>query len=222
MVKVYKGNKPGVEMLWNQTTAPNFAVTFWWKPDLPTSYEKKTRKSLLYKGPKIEQNSKLPSNVPLHIEVEPQGNDVSLIVTVAGYESKVPAEKCSMLTKQEFTFVAVTKRDSSITVWLGVDGKENCQTICPDKTLLGCKDSTSCATKVHNFNLPSSHSYETSVDDEITIVSPSASTDEIPGGWMGKLNYFGLGGWDPTNKVPLWDKKIPDIVHMRQPSECGA
>eukprot|EP00960_Hanusia_phi_P078004 768766-Hanusia_phi.AAC.14 len=222
MIKVFKGSKPGSEMLWKQSTAPNFAVSFWWKPKIPDSYEKKVRKSLLYKGPKIAMHSKLPSNVPLHIEVEPDGNSVSLIVTVAGYESKVPAEKCTMLTKQEFTFIAVTKRDSSITVWLGMDGKEQCKTICSDKSILGCNGLQACATKVHTFQLPSSHTYETSTEDEIAIVSPSAAAENIPFGWMGKLNYIGLGSWDPTNKVPLWDKKIPDIVHMRQPSECGA
>jgi len=203
--KIYRGDKPGARMRWEQEFSPNFALTFWWKPDMePTmgSFAKEGVKTLLYKGMN-ESAAGVPGMPDLKmvmIRVDASGSDKFLKVTVAGNEVSVPADKCKSLGEDAFTFVAVTKRDSSIAIWCGKEGDAE-------------------AKKAHNFDLGDAE-YTTSLNQVIAVGGIKLPAENIAGGWMGRVNYYGVDKWDPTNSFKLWDEQVPKRFAVGPPTDC--
>jgi len=196
----WKGNTPGNRKLWDEKTASNFLISFWWKPDVSggedDSYKVKAVKQLLYKGPETP-----PSARPVDISVDATGTDPSLKVTVAGVEQSIAAGQTPNLGKQQFNFIAVTKKDETIAVWTN-------------------NDDNSKALKVHEFKLDGAK-YETSENDIIQLVAPDTAADSVPNGWMGKLKYVGAHAWDPSGATTLWAAGMDVIVRGGPPSSCG-
>eukprot|EP00961_Rhodomonas_salina_P040864 549092-Rhodomonas_salina.3 len=196
----WKGDQPGNRKLWDQASASNFLISFWWKPNLSggtdDSYKEKAVKSLLYKGPETPGAAR-----PVDISVDATGLDPFLRITVAGVESVVDAAKTPDLKKQEFSFIAVTKKDDTIVVWQDS----------PDQSK---------AEKIHQFDLGGAK-YETSENDIIQLVAPGTPAEGVPHGWMGKLRYVGAHEWDPSGTVTLWAGLMDGIVRSGEPSQCG-
>jgi len=221
-VKVWKGTDAGAPArMWAQDKAPNFAMSFWWRPNPTETYAQSAIKSLIYKGPATDRtNPVVPDVKPVHIQVDGTNKDApELLVTVAGVQGRVPYAKCPTLKDGTFTYFAVTKRDIYITVWCGADEKDSC------KKIMGKDVSTDeipCVKKVHTFELDANAKYTTSKDDAIYVVQPAASAAEVPGGFMGKFAYVASDKWDPKDAVKLWDDLIPSLNSRRQPSSCGA
>ena len=217
--KIFKATDEGQsDRLWVQDKAFNFAVTFWWRPNPGETYEDEGIKSLIYKGPITSKTAPVvPEKKPLHIQVDGTNKDTpELLVTVAGQQERVPFAKCPTLKDDVFTFIAVTKRDQSISVWCGADNKDACEAIM-GKTV--ATDEIPCYKKVHTFDLEPAATYETSKTQAIYLVSPLAKPAEIPKGFMGKFAYMASGSWDPTGKVPLWDQRVPAIAIQRSVSQ---
>jgi hypothetical protein len=213
-VKVFAGNADGVPAnMWNQDEAFNFAMTFWWRPGEQT-YADAALKSLIYKGPQTDKdNPVVPAIKPVHIQVDGSNKDTpELLVTVAGVQGRVSFAKCPTLKDQVFTFIAVTKRDSGISVWCGADSKESCKAIMGKDV---ATDEVPCVKKVHSFELDANAKYETNTNQAIYIVSPAAKPEEVPKGFLGKFAYVAAGGWDPKDQVKLWDNFIPDQASGR-------
>ena len=140
--RTFKGDKPGARKRWEMEFAPNFGITFWWKPDMNAesgTYKLPGRKGLLYKG--LNQTDTgdygMPSTKMVYIAVDSDGSSKQLVVTVAGVESKVPADSCQSLGEDVFTFIAVTKRNTKVTVWCGISGGENAVKVGP--VILPCQ-----------------------------------------------------------------------------------
>jgi len=208
-VKVFPGNAEGVPAnMWNQDEAFNFAMTFWWKPGEGT-YADAALKSLIYKGPQTDKDKPVvPGIKPVHIQVDGSNKDTpELLVTVAGVQGRVPFAKCPTLKDQVFTFIAVTKRDSGISLWCGADSKESCKAIMGKEV---ATDEVPCVKKVHSFELDANAKYETNTNQAIYIVSPAATPEEVPKGFLGKFAYVAAADWDPKDEVKLWDNFIPD------------
>jgi len=222
--KVWKGTDPDApERMWEQNKAPNFALSFWWRPDPIESYKISAIKSLIYKGPATDRNTPVVPDVkPLHIQVDGTNPDTpELLVTVAGVQGRVPFAKCPTLKDGTFTQFAVTKRDKYITVWCGADEKDACKKIMGKDV---STDEVPCITKVHTFELDANAKYTTSKDDAIYIIQPAATQAQVPAGFMGKFAYVASGEWDPKDSVKLWDTYIPRLNSYRSavptPSLC--
>lgn len=211
----WKGNAENTPArMWAQDKAPNFAFTFWWRPIPEESYADPGIKSLIYKGPIADaSNPVVPDVKPLHIQVDATNKDTpELLVTVAGVQGRVPFAKCPTLKEAKFTFIGVTKRDKSISVWCGGDNKATCEAIM-GKTVK--TDEVPCAKKVHTFDLDANAVYETSTEQAIYVVQPAAGAAEVPKGFMGKFAYTAAADWDPTDAVKLWDDYIPSLASAR-------
>jgi len=211
----WKGTAEGTPArMWAQEKAPNFAMTFWWRPVPAESYKDPAIKSLLYKGPIADANNPVVPDVkPLHIQVDATNKDTpELLVTVAGVQGRVPFANCPTLADAKFTFIGVTKRDKSISVWCGGDNKATCEKIM-GKTVK--TDEVPCVKKVHSFELDANAKYETSTEQAIYVVQPAAKPNEVPQGFMGKFAYTAAADWDPTDAVKLWDDYIPTLASAR-------
>ena len=213
--KVFSGKDEGAPVsLWAQDQAPNFAMAFWWRPVPAETYKAGGMKSLIYKGPKTDtSNPVVPDIKPVHIQVDGSNKDTpELVVTVAGVQGRVPYAKCPTLKDEKFTFIGVTKRDKTISVWCGGDSKESC------KAIMGKEVTTEevpCVKKVHSFELDANAKYETNTDQAIYVVSPAATPEQVPKGYMGKFAYIAAGEWDPKDEVKLWDNMIPSLAAQR-------
>jgi len=203
--RIFRGDKPGARRRWEMFYAPNFALTFWWRPDMEPgsgSYATPGVKTLLYKGMNKTETGDdgMEKKPPVLIAVDASGADKFLKITVAGAQSSVPADKCPSLAEDKFTFVAVTKRGTTVSVWCGAEGGDKSE-------------------KVWTFDLGEA-GYFTSLDQVIAVGGINEPKERVPGGWMGKLNYYGVSVWDPTNEVQLWDYVIPNRFAVGPPNDC--
>jgi hypothetical protein len=94
----------------------------------------------------------------------------------------------------------VTKRGTTVSVWCGAEGGDKSE-------------------KVWTFDLGEA-GYFTSLDQVIAVGGINEPKERVPGGWMGKLNYYGVSVWDPTNEVQLWDYVIPNRFAVGPPNDC--
>ena len=215
----WKGTAEGAPpRMWDQDKAFNFAVSFWWRPVPDETYKETGIKSLLYKGPIYDKDKPetMPQVKPLHIQVDGSNKDAPfLLITVAGMQKAIDFDKCPTLKDNIFTFIAVTKKDTSISVWCGADEKDAC------KKITGTEPTTEqlpCSKKVKSFTLDATAEYVTNKNQAIYLVNPAANAAAVPQGTMGKFAYMASGAWDPSGKVPLWDAQIPQTVKARQPN----
>ncbi len=94
------------------------------------------------------------------------------------------------LDKNDYSFIAVTKTNGEVSIWLGLKGSL-------------VKDST--------FDLGGA-TYGISDTEAIFLVQPGASKAQIPHGWVGKMNFNTAQKWGdvahPAKDYPLWDNYI--------------
>ncbi len=122
----------------------------------------------------------------ISIEIDTRVDPPVLVVEVAGVSKRAS----NALDKDDYNFIAVTKTNGEIAIWLGLKGSL-------------VKDST--------FDLGGA-TYGISDTEAIFLVQPGASKAQISHGWVGKMNFNTAQKWGDVahaaKDYPLWDNYI--------------
>jgi hypothetical protein len=208
------------QVLWKQEQGTNFLLSFWWQPEAGKYVDKehanqkiKSLRSLVYKGT-------YPYSLvtPLHVEADLTSGSPPYIKVTVGSKSFRSANR---LHATEFSFIAVTKDDNVVRLYIGAGEK------CAEETPV--VDSWMTLDKTDLGGDP----YVTTVDDSLWIVAPGAQHTENYGfGYLGKLNLIQAQSWDKehgvdavtglTHPIPMWPAQVKAYQSEGKPKNCGA
>ena len=217
-VKQYRAVKYR-QKLWRPAQGTNFLLSFWWQPNKEKFKDvnaPKSLRSLVYKG-----NYPYPSGgiekAPLHVEADlTSGSPPYIKVTVGGQWFR----SASRVHESEFSFIAITKDDRVVKLYLGVGNNAYKEKAVVDSwmTLEGT------GTGVDP--------YKSSEDDSLYLVAPGVSHKGSLGeGYIGKLTLIQAQRWDQdsgqdavTNlmhPIPMWPAQVAQLLADNKPKNCG-
>jgi hypothetical protein len=195
-VKVFRSAK-WTPSLWKKDASTTFLVSMWWRPQKRVWKDEGMPRTIAYKG-----QPTVPDTVQFSIAVEPSTKKV--IVTVAG---KIHTST-NALADTGFTFLAVSKQNQKVILWMGVDGK---------------------LVEDGGFDLDeSANPYLTNEDDAMYLVKPGVKDKQIPWGWVGKFFYYPGEKWGPDSCLPVdadcneWASQVKSNFKNGEPEDCGA
>ena len=107
------------------------------------------------------------------------------------------------LDKSDYSFIAVTKTNNQVDIWLGLKGS---------------------LVKDSSFDL--GDAIFTIADSEaIFLVQPGATKAQIPHGWVGKMNFNTAQKWGDAahaaKDYPLWDYYLEKNMWAVSDQNCG-
>lgn len=183
--------------LWKKDASKDFMVSLWWRPKKDQSFKNDGKdKTIVYKGP-----AEVPEKVQFGIALDPGTKHIKVDVAGKSFESK------NTVADKGFTFMAVTKQNLRITIWMGIDGK---------------------LVEDGHYDLGSMDEYVTNESDSFYLVKPGVKDAQIPWGWVGKVYFFPGESWGPDKclgddaECNQWIAAVKGAFKEEAPADCGS